>query len=131
MMIRDPVLLFEQTNNCRPSIRHRGKGPHAHQRHLLHECNGRMQLHSNRLLLISEQADHLVQLPSFHVLHPRGEGGHSLRCGSFGLYTACRCQNQAPLSFDFPRWLDLCKIQSGLLKQLAPSLPAKIQAYNH
>ena len=33
------------------------------------------QLHSNRLLLISEQADHLVQLPSFHVLHPRGEGG--------------------------------------------------------
>ena len=79
MKIRNPVLLFEHTNNCRPSISHRGKGPHAHQRHLLHECNGKIPqtmcymhsklLHSNRLLLISEhQAGGLPHLHLFALL---------------------------------------------------------------
>ena len=30
---------------------------------------------SSRLSLIYQQAYHLVQLPYFHVLHPRGEEG--------------------------------------------------------
>ena len=57
---------------------------------------------SNRLLLIHQKAYLLVQLPSFHVLHPRGENKATVFAVVSSDFTACRCQNLMCTQFWLP-----------------------------